>query len=74
MLGGGDGLPAGHHGPSRQQLVDPVEDLPELRPRVGGDLADGDGGGFLQLQLQLLRLSQEEGNRIQTFREKSIMK
>lgn len=59
MLGGGDGLSPRHHRPSRQQLVDLVEDFSELRPRVAGDLTDGDGGGFLELQLQLLCLREE---------------
>lgn len=57
MLGGGDGPSSRLHRPARQQLVDLVEDFSNLRTRVCGDLTDGDGGGFLQLQFLLLRLS-----------------
>lgn len=65
MVGGGDRLPPRHHHLSRQQLVDLVEDLSELRSRVAGDLTDGDGGGFLELQLQLLRLTREKKAAVQ---------
>lgn len=60
MLWGGDRLSPGHHRSSRQQLVDLVEDFSELRSTVAGDLADGDCGCFLELQLQLLCLSPEK--------------
>lgn len=59
VLGGGDRPPPRHHRPSRQQAVDLVEDVLELRSRVAGDLTDGDGGGFLKLALQLLCLRRE---------------
>ena len=63
MLGGGDRLPSRHHLPSRQQLVNLVEDFSELRSGVTGDLADWDGGSFLELQLQLLCLSRGKKRR-----------
>lgn len=67
MVGGGDRPPPRHYCPSRQQLVDLVEDFSELRSRVAGDLTDRDGGGFLELKLQLLYLSPERRHEIFTI-------
>lgn len=51
-------FPPGHDRPSRQKLVDLVEDFSELRSGVAGDLTDRDGGSFLELQLQVLCLGE----------------
>ena len=67
VLRGGDRLPPGDHPPPRQQLVDLVEDFPELRSRVAGDLTDGDGGRFLELQLQFLCLLNGQKDRTSSF-------
>lgn len=58
MLWGGYRFPPGHDRPSRQKLVDLVEDFSELRSGVAGDLTDRDGGSFLELQLQFLCLGE----------------
>lgn len=61
MLRAGDGPPPRHHRPTRQQAVDLVEDFSELPAGDAGNLADRDGGGFLELQLQFVRLKAEKG-------------